>query len=96
MTEAEAPRHVRLAHEVEAQELVERIDCLAVGRRGGRRSDLRRERVAGDGSSLQHAPRRRRQQPELLAERGGDALRHLDAAEGGGAAGQCLRPTASD
>ena len=81
MAEAEAARHVRRAHEIEPQQLVERVERVGlvdVGRRGG---ELGRERVAGDRRALEHAARAPAgEQRELLGQRGGHVARELAGA----------------
>ena len=97
VAEAETTRNVGMAHEVAAQQLVERREC-------GRLRDCRRrshqlglERVARDGRALQYEARAVRQQPELLGQCGDDGGRNPAGVErdleerGGGARCSILR-----
>ena len=95
MPEAEAPRHVGRADEVETQQLVERIERRGVARGRGRRRELGLERVAGHGRALEHAAARRRQQRELLGQRGGDHGGSPSSASATLAAGPRRRPRRS-
>ena len=73
MPKAEAPGHVGRAHEIEPQELVDRVHRRGLGHRGRGRRQLGLERIARDRRSFEHEARGVRQQRELLAERRGDA-----------------------
>ena len=94
MPEAEAPRNVRLADEIQAQQLVERVDRCRLGGSGGRGRQLGIERVARDGGALEDEACLLGEQSELLGERGGDRGRDVDACErrlvgcGAGASGR--------
>ena len=68
MPEAEAPGHVGLAYEIEAQQLVERTERGRVGRVGGGCRELGIEGIAGDGGALEHEAARGREHLELLGE----------------------------
>ncbi len=78
MPKAKAARHLRLADEVELQQLVQAFERRRLRRGSGRGGQLGLERVAGDRSPLQHAPRAVREQAELLGQRGRNRRRHVE------------------
>ena len=81
MPEPEAPGNVGLADEIQAQQLVERVDrCRLVGS-GGRGRQLGIEGVSRDGGALEDEACLLGEQRELLGERGGDRSRDVDAGE---------------
>ena len=82
VAEAKTTRHVGLAHEVAAQQLVE---CRERGRLRYRRRgshQLGLERVTRDGSALEYEAGAGRQQPELLRQGGDDGGRDPARLEG--------------
>ena len=81
MPEAEPPRHVGGADDVQPEQLVERVERRRLGRARSRRGELGIERIAGHGRALEQAPRPVGQQRELLGQRRGHGRRHLHAAE---------------
>ena len=81
MAEAEAPGNVGLADEIQAQQLVERVDRCRLGGSGGRGRQLGIEGVSRDGGALEDEACLLGEQSELLGERGGDRSRDVDAAE---------------
>ena len=81
MAETEAPRDVRVAHEVEPEQLVERVERRRLGQLRCGRDELRIERVAGDGRALEHPPCLSGEQSELLGERCGHGGRDLHPAQ---------------
>ncbi len=79
--EAEAPGHVGAAHEIKLQEFV---DCVRRRRlrRGGRgRRQLGLEGIARHRGSFEDEASAVRQQPELLAQRGGDRRWDIEAGQ---------------
>ena len=81
VAEAEATGHVRLAHEIECQQLIERVHRDRAARARGGGGELGVERVARDRRPLEHQQRVIREQPELLRERRCHDRRHVHAAE---------------
>ena len=81
MPEPEAPRNVRLADEIQAQQLVERVDRCRVGDSGGRGRQLRVEGVSRDGGALEDEACGLGEQSELLGQRGGDRGWDVDTYE---------------
>ena len=81
MPETEAPGNVRLADEIQAQQLVDRVDRRRLGGSGGRGGQLGIERVSRDGGALEDEACLLGEQSELLGERGGDRSRDVDACE---------------
>ena len=81
VAEAEAPRHVGVANEVAAQQLVQCVHRRRLGhaRRGGRQ--LRLEGIARDRRALEDAARAGRQDGQLLRQRRRHRARHLHARE---------------
>ena len=77
MAEAEAARHVGGAHQVAAQQLVERREGRRLADVCGSRHELGLERVARDGGAVEREPRALREQRELLAQRRGHGGRHV-------------------
>ena len=67
------------AHEVAAQEVVERVQRRLLAHAGGRRGQLGLERVARDGRAREHLAGAVGELRELAGQRGGDRARHLDA-----------------
>ena len=65
MAEAEAPRDVGGAEEIDLEQLVEGLHDRRLARRRSRRRELRLERIAGHRRPFQHEPLRLGQQPEL-------------------------------
>ena len=83
MAEAEAPRDVGGADQVEREQIVERVDRRRLAPTpAAAAGEIGVERVAGHGSALEHAASRRRQQTQLLGQRGDHGRRDLDAADG--------------
>ena len=89
MPEAEPPGNVRVANEVQPQQLVEPFDRRLLDGSGGRGSELGIERVPRDGGAFENEARLAGEQGELLGERRGDSRRHVDACERG--VGHCSR-----
>ena len=83
MPEAEAPGNIRLTDEIQAQQLVDRIDRRRLGGSGGRGGQLGIEGLSRDGGPLEDEACLLRDQGELLRERGGDRGRDVDACERG-------------
>ena len=81
MPEPEAPRNVRLADEIQAQQLVERVDRCRVGGSSGRGRQLRVEGVSRDCGALEDEACGLGEQSELLGERGGDRSWDVDTCE---------------
>ena len=81
MPEAEAPGNVRLTDEIQAQQLVDRVDRCRLGGSGGRGGQLGIEGLSRDGSALEDEACLLGEQSELLGERGGDRSRDIDAGE---------------
>ena len=94
MPEPEAPGNVGLADEIQAQQLVERVDRCRLGGSGGRCRQLGIEGISRDGGAFEDEPCLLGEQSELLGERGGDRGRDVDACErrlarrGAGASGR--------
>ena len=82
VAEAEAPRDVRVADDVPAQQLVEGLERGRLGHARGGRGELELEGIAGHGGALEHAAGGGGEQGELPGERRGHAPRHLEVAEG--------------
>ena len=80
MPEAEAPRHIGLAHQIDAQKLVQCAECLRIPRPGGCGSKLGIEGIARDGCPLEHEAGLGREQAELLRDRRSDDRGNLHAA----------------
>ena len=81
MPETEAPWHIGLAHQVDAQKLVQCAECLRIARPGGRGSELGIEGIARDGCPFEHEARLGREQAELLRDRRSHDRWNLHAAE---------------
>src|SRR2546423_14792617 len=81
MAEAEAARNVRLADEIQAQQLVESVDRRRLVGAGGRGREFGIERVSRDGGALEDEAGLLGEQRELLRERGGDRSRDVDTYE---------------
>ena len=79
--EAEAPRHVRVAHEVAAQQLVERLHDLRLVAAGGFGREVELERIARDGRRFEHLALGPRQHGELAVEGRRDRPRDACARE---------------
>ncbi len=79
--EAEAPGNVCLTDEIQAQQLVDRVDRRRLGGSGGRGGQLGIEGLSRDGSALEDEARLLGEQSELLGERGSDRSRDVDAGE---------------
>ena len=86
--EAEAARDVGVADEVAAQELVERVDRVPLGHRGGDRGQLGLERVARDRGAREHLTGAVGELRDLARERRRDRARDLDARERDGRPGR--------
>ena len=85
--EAEPPRHIRLADEIELQELVDGVHRRVLGRPRRGRGQLGLERVARHRRAFEHRARRLGQQRELLGQRSGDGGRDTDGQRQLGSAG---------
>ncbi len=81
MTEAEPSRDVRLAYEIEPEELVERIQHIGLSDACSSGGELGIERIPGDRGALEDLPGAARQERELLPERSGHHGRHVHAVE---------------
>ena len=79
--EAEAPGNVRLTDEIQAQQLVDRVDRCRLGGSGGRGGQLGIEGLSRDGGALEDEACLLGEQSELLGERGSDRSRDVDAGE---------------
>ncbi len=89
--EAKPPWHVRLADEIELQELVDGVHRRLLGRGRRGRGQLGLEGVTRHRGAIQHQARRLGQQCELLGQRGGDRRRHLDGQGQSSARASCSR-----
>ncbi len=81
MSEPETPGNVRRADEIQAQQLVERVDRWSLGGAGGRCGQLGVEGVSRDGGALEDEACLLGEQSELLSERGGDCSGYVNACE---------------
>ena len=94
MPESEPPGDVRLAHEVESQQLVKRVERRRLASPRRRRGQLGIERIAGHRGTLEHATCPVREQGELLRQRRDHRRRNLRGSERG--LRQCRAPPCRD
>ena len=79
VAEDELARHLRRAHEVAVDQVVERGQPLGLRQLRHRGRQVRLERLARHRRAVQQRPRRERQRLELLGERRGHGARHPPA-----------------
>src|SRR5207244_5342742 len=78
VAEAEPPRDVRVANQIELQEFVDCVHRRTLRRRSGGRRQLGLEWVACNSCSFENKACALGQQAQLLAQRGGDGGRDVD------------------
>jgi len=78
MPEAKTPRHVRLSDEVEAQQLIDRLECRRPVESGSGCGQLGVEGIAGDRRAAQQAARGVGEERKLVCQCRGDARRYVE------------------
>jgi hypothetical protein len=87
----EPPRHLRLADEIQLQELVDGVHRRCLGYRRRSRGQLGLEWVASHRCAFEHQASWLREQRELLGQRSGDRGRYIDGLGQLGRAGTSRR-----